>query len=398
MRKFFTFFFLVAICFTTWSQTHVAKTLSYGGTVRQYLEYVPDSYDNTHPLPVLFCLHGLGDTMTNFAQSCGFTEIAEEHGWIMITPQALPANLSVLGMNIPMGAAWGAGVKATTLISTIELNPNVDDVGFLMAILDNLVATYNIDQHNVFATGFSIGGFMANRLAIAAGNRLRAIASVSGTIGNAVNTNMPVAHISAMHIHGTADSTIAYTDGSYTMSLIPIPIGSVGLGAEATVDYWKNYNSCDATPIVTNFSNSANDGLTFSKYLYENGYFDTKTAFIKVVGGAHEWYSTPANDIDYATEIYNFFASCLYDDTKIEENESADWTIYPNPATDVIRIEGDKMAQVQLLNSIGQIMTTIPCTDTHFTIHLDDYATGLYLIRTTSVNGQSGCKRLIINK
>ena len=136
MRKFFTFFFLVVICLTTWSQTHVAKTLSYGGTVRQYLEYVPDSYDNTHPAPVLFCLHGLGDTMTNFAQSSGFTEIAEEHGWIMITPQALPANISVLGMDIPMGAAWGAGVKATTLLSTIELNPNVDDVGFLMAILD----------------------------------------------------------------------------------------------------------------------------------------------------------------------------------------------------------------------------------------------------------------------
>ncbi len=151
---------------------------------------------------------------------------------------------------------------------------------------------------------------MTHRMAIEHGDRIRAIASVNGTIGNELINSTPVRHISAMHIHGTADDTITYANASFPIPYINTRI-SLGLGAEATVEYWRSFNQCSTTPVHTDYPDLMNDGKTYEQFLYEDGIDGTKTAFIKTTNGHHEWYSTPACDIDYATEIYNFFVSCM---------------------------------------------------------------------------------------
>src|SRR5574344_417823 len=271
MKKVFTFLFVALLTCSVWAQTQTPKTITWGDSVRNYLEYVPASYNISTPAPVLFCLHGLGDDMTNFANSIRFNTIADAHGWIIITPQPLTATIPLAGS---IGTAWNSGISATVpIIGDVVINQNVDDVGFLMAILDDLIATYNIDTRNVFVTGFSMGGFMSNRLAIERSDRINAIASVSGTIGNVVSSATPTANVSAMHIHGTADSTVSYANADFAMSGMSF---SIGLGAEATVEFWRSFNQCDATPIVTNYENTMNDGLTFEKYMYENGNNNSK--------------------------------------------------------------------------------------------------------------------------
>lgn len=391
MKKICTFLIVTLITCTVWAQTQTPKTLTWGDSVRHYLEYVPASYNSSTPAPVLFCLHGLGDDMTNFANSIRFNSIADQHGWIVVTPQALTATVTMIGS---IGTAWASGISASVpFLGNIVINENVDDVGFLMAILDDLIATYNVDVNNVFVTGFSMGGFMSNRLAIEKADRINAIASVSGTVGNVVSSQTPTANINTMHIHGTSDSTVGYANADFSMSGMSF---NVGLGAEATVDFWRNFNQCDATPIVTNYENTASDGLTFEKYQYENGNNDTKTAFIKVNGGVHTWYYTPANDIDYTTEIYNFFASCLRSTTGIQENAETIFDIYPNPATDMIHVNGENMAEIQLINSIGQVVETIQPNGNQITISTKDYSSGLYLVRTTFTNGQVKSQQLIL--
>ncbi|MCK9338803.1 MAG: T9SS type A sorting domain-containing protein [Bacteroidales bacterium] len=391
MKRIFSFFLVIFFVSSVFAQTQTPKNLMWGDSLRQYLEYVPASYNSNTPAPVLFCLHGLGGDMTSTANNTGFRNIADQHGWIIITPQALTASVPLVGS---VGTAWAAGVSATLpILGNVELNENVDDVGFLMAILDDLIANYNIDAQNVFATGFSMGGFMSNRLGIEKGDRIRAIASVSGTVGNVISSQTPVAHISAMHIHGTADSTITYANADFAMSGMSY---CVGLGAEATVNFWKDFNHCDATPIVTNYENSVSDGLTFEKYQYENGDNNTKTAFIKVIGGEHTWYYTPANDIDYATEIYNFFASCMT--TGIHESNADTFAVYPNPAQDNVNITGENIAQIQLINAIGQVVMTIQQPTCQNVVSVSNCPEGIYLIRTTFTNGTIHCQRLIVNK
>lgn len=388
MKKIYTLLALVAFLFSVQAQT--TKTMTYGGTTRQYLEYVPSSY-NGGPAPVLFVLHGLGDDMNNMFTGTGFKQVADQHGWIVITPQALEASVSLMGQNISLGTAWNSGVSANlSFLGNIIVNDGVDDSGFIMAILDDLISTYNVDQANVFSMGFSMGGFMSNRLAIEHGDRINAIAAVSGTIGNEVKTLTPVANVNTLHFHGTSDSTVGYDNADFN---VMVTSASVGLGAEAAVDYWRNYNQCNTTPTVTNFPNSANDGLTFEKYAYDNGNNGSKTHFIKVIGGDHTWYSTPNNDIDYTTEIYDFFASCLVGGNDIDDNDN-NVLIFPNPANNILSIPGEGISQVQLFNAMGQQVLTSNLSR----IDISQLPEGLYVANIIFQNGNSTNQKVVINR
>ena len=387
MKKIFTFFAIIALLIAVQAQT--TKTMNFGGAEREYLEYVPTSYNASTPAPVLFVLHGLGDDMANMFNASGFRSIANQHGWIVVTPQALVASVSLLGQSMEIGTAWNSGVSANFLGSDIVINDGVDDSGFMMAILDDLIANYNVDQNNVFVTGFSMGGFMANRLAIEHADRIKAIASVSGTIGNEVKAATPNANVSTMHIHGTADGTVGYDNADFNVAIVSV---SVGLGAEATVDYWRNFNQCSATPIVTNYPDLTNDSLTFERYEYTNGNNDSKTVFIKVNGGDHEWYYTPVNDIDYTTEIYNFFASCQ-GQTGISENDN-NVSIYPNPANSVLNINGDGISEMRLFNAMGQQVLS----SNQKSLDISQLAEGIYVANLIFANGETLNQKVIISR
>ena len=382
MKKILTLLTLTVIFFGLHAQSgQTSKTMQYGGVERQYIEYIPANVQS--PAPVLFVLHGLGDDMSNMFNATGFKQIADQHGWIVITPQALEA--SVMGYS--MGTAWNSGISITYGAYHIGINEDVDDSGFIMAILDDLIANNNADASRVYATGFSMGGFMSNRLAIEHGDRIKAIASVSGTVGIDIQGNTPVGHVSAMHIHGTADGTVGYENADFSLGTASV---SVGLGAEATVEYWRSYNQCSATPTTYNYPDNMNDGLTFERYEYTGGTNGTRTVFIKVNGGDHTWYYTSNNDIDYTTEIYNFFAG---NTTGIEENVH-EVNIYPNPAQSTLTIEGEGISEVRLFNDLGQQVMT----STTSTLNVSSLSQGLYTAQILFHDGQSMTSKVVISR
>lgn len=382
MKKIFTLLVLTVFVIGLHAQSgQTSKTMQYGGVERQYIEYIPANV--LSPAPVLFVLHGLGDDMSNMFNATGFKQIADQHGWIVITPQALEA--SVMGYS--MGTAWNSGISITYGAYHIGINEDVDDSGFIMAILDDLIANNNADASRVYATGFSMGGFMSNRLAIEHGDRITAIASVSGTVGIDIQGNTPVGHVSAMHIHGTADGTVGYENADFSLGTASV---SVGLGAEATVEYWRSYNQCSATPTTYNYPDNMNDGLTFERYEYTGGTNGTRTVFIKVNGGDHTWYYTPNNDIDYTTEIYNFFAG---NTTGIEEN-AHEVNIYPNPAQSTLTIEGEGISEVRLFNDLGQQVMT----STTSTLNVSALSQGLYTAQILFHDGPSMTSKVIISR
>jgi len=382
------FIFLISFfsCITLFCQT--TKQMTWNGKQREYIEYVPESYDAGTPAPVLFCLHGLGDEMTSAFNAFGFKKIADDHGWILITPQALNAT-TIIGS---IGTAWDAGVSVDAsmfgISGRIHVNQGVDDCGFLLAILDDLIANYSVDEGSVFVTGFSMGGFMTNRIAIEHGDRIKAVASVSGTIGYDIQESVPVTPINTMHIHGNADEVVSYADAALTYNSYKFV---VGVGAEATVDYWRTANGCDEEPEHTIFDDIANDGLTFERYMYKNGENGTKTCFIKVNNGQHDWYYTPANDIDYTTEIYNFFVSCM-NETSVGETEKQHAGIFPNPSDGIFHINAENVNHTDIYDITGKKIIRISDN----TIDLTNYPSGIYLIDILFNNGKRICEKVIV--
>ena len=131
------------------------------GVQRDYLVRIPANHVGT--LPVMFFLHGLGDNITRCDQEYNFQQMSDGFGWAIVVPQA---------RNLGMGNMWNVGMT----------NSNVDDAGFLLALLDSLTVQYQLNPDSVFFTGFSMGGFMTHRMAIEHGDRITACAPVSGLI------------------------------------------------------------------------------------------------------------------------------------------------------------------------------------------------------------------------
>lgn len=162
-----------------------ARTFDHGGRQRTYL---------LHPAPtgleraLLVVLHGSGGRGRMVERRTGFDAIAERAGVVVAYPDGVDA-------------VWNDGWRPASV---------VDDVGFLSALVDSLVAEFDIDPARVYATGFSNGGGMVHRLACES-TRFAAIAPVAGympaRIAERCRGGPPV---SVLAVHGTDDAVVPY--------------------------------------------------------------------------------------------------------------------------------------------------------------------------------------------
>lgn len=372
--------FVALFVFTTgFAAQYQSKTMVFEDSTRQYLLYVPAIYDGSKPVPVVIALHGLGDNMNNF-KGIGFDAIADTANFIVIVPQALVDN------TLTGSTAWNSGAGTFG----ITLNPNINDLGFINALIDSTSANYNVDQTRVYATGFSMGGFMTNRLGIELSNRIAAIASVSGTKGTYV-TAAPTRKIPAAHFHGTADQTVSYAANNF------------GNNAEDLVNFWVTNNNTNTTPVIDSLPNTVNDGRTVIHYHYGNGDYNTEVEFYKVIGGTHQWLFTPANDMDYTATIWEFFSRHKWEaqGTTAVNNLTAvaGFQLYPNPAADVVVLQGNlaagTWAQIEVLDATGKKVMAAQGAGNQVILNTAGLSNGLYLVRSTAA-GTISTQRLVI--
>ena len=384
-------FILLALAFAAFAlRAQEMKTLIWGGQERQYVQYVPATA--AEEAPVLFMLHGLGDEALNFFHSSRIQNVADQKGWIVVAPQALDFTFEIPAVGgQDFGNAWAAGVTihfSMTIYGIpftydITVNENVDDAGFLLATLDAVNEEHSLCADSVFFSGFSLGGFMCHRMAIEHGDRINGIAAISGLVGNDMETLTPVANVNILQVFGTNDEMITY-DGAMA-SYQNYGSYRVGLPVEETVDYWRNFNHCDEEPILEQYPDTQNDGLTFEMYTYLNGDNNSRVGFIKVNNGLHRWYAGGSYDIDYNEEMIRFFTNTL-DVTGLEEQTSESLTVYPNPATDFIQIESAEAIGIYDLS--GRLLM-----EGSGNMNVSSLPNGIYFIKAGSES-----KKLIINR
>ena len=365
------------------------KTLTWDGQERQYVQYVPETA--AAEAPVLFMLHGLGDDARNFFNSTRIQSVADQKGWIVVAPQALDFNFEIPGViGQDFGNAWAAGVTIHFSITIygipfnydITVSDGVDDAGFILATLDTVSAEHPVCADSIFFAGFSLGGFMCHRMAIEHGDIINGIAAVSGLVGNDIETLTPVANVNMLQIYGTNDEQISYDEA--LVSFQGYGPYCVGLPAEQTVEYWRSFNQCDE-PIVEQYPDTQNDGLTFEMYSYLNGNNESRVGFIKVNNGLHRWYMGGNNDIDYSEEIVRFFTNTL-DVTGLEEQSEESLTVFPNPACDFIQV--DTQGEVCIYSLAGQLVLK-----GQGRIDISPLAEGMYFVKA-----HNRCTKLIVSK
>ncbi len=375
------------------AQIGTEKEFMWDSISREYIEYVPESYDASQPTGILFMLHGLRDSMQNKIELSGMLPFIDQHGWIIVVPQALEAEVQVFGQSFNLGGMWNAGMIVSVMGLNIAPNENVDDCGFLMALLDTMKVRYNIHQDSVFFSGISMGGFMAQRIGIDHSNKVSAIVSVSGTIATAISNRTPETNIDMMHIHGTSDDVVTYDGANF--SLDPFGSFNIGLSAEQTVEYWHSFNNCNETPRSCVYNDTKNDGFTFERYDYSGG--NARVAFIKVINGEHDWYaSSEQYDIGYAEEIMKFFTGQMPTNVGIDTLSEIETVVYPNPTADVVNITCRQIiTDIDVYNIEGRLVYHCTPAANNCSIRMSGQKNGIYWAKIHTEEG-SATKKIIV--
>lgn len=121
---------------------------------RRYLVRVPSTYPmNSGPYPVVFMLHGTGQTANIAMNNTTWNHASEVLGFIMVYPEALPYLLN----DGTTATKWHTEEVEANVVDTSEL-PMADDVVFLRELYVTLTQQLKIDSERVYATGFSNGG------------------------------------------------------------------------------------------------------------------------------------------------------------------------------------------------------------------------------------------------
>ncbi len=355
MRNFILSINLIICIQISFAQT-TSKSLVHGGLTRSYKEHVPTIYNPSTPVPLMICLHGLGDNMTNF-MGIGMNQLANTENFIVLTPQAV---------NSPFGTAWNSGAS----YMGYQINASIDDLGFIEKLIDTTMSLYNIDSSRVYAMGFSMGGFMCHRLACELNNRIAAIASVAGTIGASLNCT-PGRAVPVCHFHGTKDSTVYYNGNMYGMDAVPL------------VQFWVNNNNCDTTPQIIDIPDVAQDGFTIKHFIYDNGDDNTMVEHYRVDSADHQWIYPPNNDMSYTLAIWDFVKRfSLPSWINIEKpTTKKDISIFPNPSSELIYLNNiPDNSHILLYDIFGRIIYENYHFNNQDFINIKQYNKGLYII------------------
>ena len=215
--------------------------LKHSGLTRYYKVYVPNSYDKSKKTPVVLYLHGGGGNKDTVSTD-GFYKYSDKYGFILIAPEG--TGKYALGK---LWATWNGG--AYTVGGVVAKccgqasDKNLDDLGFISKVIDEVEKNFNVDSKRIYATGISNGGLMSYVLACNLSERIAAIAPVapSGT-PDACNPSRPVP---VMHIHGTIDPIAPYDGG--TGEKIFGSRDHLVQPATDVVSRWRQINGCTST-------------------------------------------------------------------------------------------------------------------------------------------------------
>ena len=186
--------------------------LTHHGLKRHYVVHVPPGYDGKTPVPVVIMFHGGGGKARGAMQETGWSAKADKENFLAVYPEGAPRDPARRGSFVANPQSWNDGSARTILAAAQQ---NIDDVGFVNAMLDDLGTKFRIDPRRLYATGFSNGASMVFRAGRALSARLAAIAPVAGS--DWLDEPRPAPPLSLLYLTGTEDPLNPFEGGEITL-------------------------------------------------------------------------------------------------------------------------------------------------------------------------------------
>jgi polyhydroxybutyrate depolymerase len=290
-------------------------TLEHAGLDRSALVHLPPNYDDQIPMPLVLAFHGGGGRAEQYARFTGFDTLADEEGFIVVYPRGVNNRWhdARFTEEIPEG-------------DEDEDEAHPDDVGFTLALLDELKRAYAIDEERIYITGMSNGGMFCQQLAIEATEHFAAVASVTAQIPTPRADMEPQGRLSVLLMNGTEDPLVPYEGGDIEIALSErrreagkaTYRGSV-LSTEETIDYWLRHNEIADEPVTETLEDKdPDDGARAVVQTWRGE--AASVVLYKIVGGGHTYpggaqylpqrvIGATCRDFDATEAIWAFFSN-----------------------------------------------------------------------------------------
>jgi polyhydroxybutyrate depolymerase len=259
-------------------------TIVSSGRTREYLLYVPRSYDRAKPTPLVISLHGASVWPAQQMNLSRWNRLADEQGFIVVYP-------SGSGMPKVWNVDRGAGLMR--------------DVRFIAALIDTLEANYNIDPTRIYANGISNGGGMTFVLSCTLSDRIAAVGLVAAAQSLPWSWCTDRSPVPMIAFHGTADRWVPYDGGRNRIG--PETFPSV---LSWTAD-WARRNRCGSNPVDSVVA------ADVTRLEYTNCADGAGVVLYAIQGGGHAWpggkpmpqwiVGRTSNSIDATSEMWTFF-------------------------------------------------------------------------------------------
>jgi polyhydroxybutyrate depolymerase len=273
------------------------RTLRHGGVERSYRLVVPPGRSN-EPRSLVIILHGGGGAGISMVATTirQLLPLAQRQPAVFVYPDALHGN-------------WNDGRDD---FDSAAHRDNVDDAGFILALIDHLASEQGIDQHRVFALGVSNGAMMVNRLLCESADRFAAAATLIGSMPAAVAAGCrPPRPTPTLMINGTEDRLVPYGGGAVARTR-----GTV-IGVEATAALLAKANGCDGRRDEMLPDRDPTDGTTVARIDW-SGCERAPVVLYRIDGGGHTWpggpqYAAPqltgriSRELDAIAEVWRFW-------------------------------------------------------------------------------------------
>jgi len=371
-------------------QQNIADSLEHQNLQRQYIVHLPPGYTNNNPTPAVIVLHGGSG---NYLNVQGFTQmnpVSNQFGFISVYPQGYAES--------PIGGFTWADGRGTVA------DRNIDDVGFIVKLIDSLAVDFSIDKEKVYICGFSNGGFMTQRLACEKPEPFAAIGSLGCSMDtNLIQTCNPTQAVPMAFFSGTADPEVPYNGGPMNNPTVT-PIVAI----DTAVQFWVNTNNCQTAEPVVNIPNYVpEDSSTVELYKYTDCDCDAAFYFYKIINGGHTWPGVPVpqfpqlgnanEDIHASYLLWEFFSQFSLCDTVtgvIDPPQDISLSLYPNPTNGTVYFQSEeKIATVALFDMIGQKRVLEKVN--HKSVDLTNLKSGIYFLKIEFANGKTETTKVI---
>jgi poly(3-hydroxybutyrate) depolymerase len=270
--------------------------LSWQGATRSYLLRVPPKPADA-ALPLVIALHGAGESAGGFAEETHLAAAGDAMGMMV----AFPAGTE---------RAPGRETFNAQICCGDAVGEQVDDVGFVGALIDDIAAHHPLDRSRVYATGMSNGGMLVHQLAARHPEWFAAVAPVSATIGGMTRDGhtyiIPMANrpVPMLIIHGKRDGLVLYDGGSSPNLSFPY---RWKMSAPDALSFWAAVDGCAGAAEI---SEPVPGTLSLTRYAGCNE--GSEVALVTIADGEHAWpgdiFPAASGKRSAAAEILAFFA------------------------------------------------------------------------------------------